>query len=112
MEKTKVRSIKTKIGLLLTVVVVLTGLTMILTYSTNLKNEMNTMTERYIDDLALAYGSTLDNEIKASGGMSAVLGKKTSLPSLPVREWKISRAVMFMLRQRTEPCCIIPMKGK
>lgn len=76
MEKTKVRSIKTKIGLLLTAVVILTGLTMILTYSINLKKEMNTMTENYIDDLALAYGSTLDNEIKALGEASVVLGKK------------------------------------
>lgn len=76
MERTRVRSIKTKIGFLLTVVVVLTGLTMILTYSINLKKEMNTMTEHYIDDLALAYGSTLDNEIKALGEASVVLGKK------------------------------------
>ncbi len=76
MEKTKIRSIKTKIGFLLTVVVILTGLTMILTYSINLKKEMNNMTEHYIDDLAMAYGSTLDNEIKALGEATVVLGKK------------------------------------
>lgn len=73
MEKTKVRSIKTKIGFLLTAVVILTGLTMILTYSINLKKEMNTMTENYIDDLALAYGSMLDNEIKGSDTAASVL---------------------------------------
>lgn len=74
-----VHSVKNKICLLVDVAVILTGLIMIFLYSPNVKQEIGTMCENYLGDLANAYGSTLDNEIKRADGNAASVLKADNL---------------------------------
>lgn len=79
MKKKIIHSIKTKIYLVIDITVLLTGLMMILNYSGNVKKELGTMTQHYMDDLAIAYGSTLDNEIKRADENAAAVLKTDNL---------------------------------
>ena len=63
-----IHSVKIKICLLVDFAVILMGILMMVNYSPNTKREIETMAENYIGDLAVAYGSTLDNQIKSSDG--------------------------------------------
>lgn len=63
-----IHSVKIKICLLVDFAVILMGILMMVNYSPNSKREIETMAENYIGDLAVAYGSTLDNQIKSSDG--------------------------------------------
>lgn len=79
MKKNAIHSIKVKIYLVIDLAVLLTGLMMIINYSSNVKKELGTMTQHYMEDLAIAYGSTLDNEIKRSGDDSGAVLKTDNL---------------------------------
>ncbi len=72
-------SIKMKICLLVDVAVILTGLIMIMIYSPNVKKEIGSMCEHYLGDMAEAYGSALDHEIKRAGGDSTSVLKTDNL---------------------------------
>ncbi|MBP3458272.1 MAG: methyl-accepting chemotaxis protein [Lachnospiraceae bacterium] len=74
-----IHSVKVKICILVDIAVILTGLIMILTYSPNVKKEMGTICEHYLGDLAEAYGTTLDNEIKRADGNAASVLKTDNL---------------------------------
>lgn len=63
-----IHSIKTQICLLVDFAVILAGILMMLMYSPKAKEEIQTLTENYIGDLAEAYGSTLDSQIKSADG--------------------------------------------
>lgn len=60
-------SVRTKISALVAVAVLLAGVVMILIYSSNVKNEMTTMAQHYLHDLALSYGMVIDDEIDIIG---------------------------------------------
>lgn len=79
MKKNAIHSIKVKIYLVIDLAVLLTGLMMIINYSSNVKKELGAMTQHYMEDLAIAYGSTLDNEIKRSGDDSGAVLKTDNL---------------------------------
>lgn len=79
MKKNAIHSIKVKIYLVIDLAVLLTGLMMIINYSSNVKKELGTMTQHYMEDIAIAYGSTLDNEIKRSGDDSGAVLKTDNL---------------------------------
>ncbi len=66
--KQNIHSVRVKICLLVDFAVILMGILMMINYSPNCKKEIETTTENYIGDLAVAYGSTLDNQIKSSDG--------------------------------------------
>lgn len=63
-----ISSIKTQICLLVDFAVILAGILMMAMYSPKAKAEIRTLTENYIRDLAEAYGSTLDSQIKSADG--------------------------------------------
>lgn len=60
-------------------ITVATGVLLIMIYSPNVKRELTTLSQNYINDLALAYGSTLDNEIKKADGDSTYALKTDAL---------------------------------
>lgn len=74
-----IHSVKIKICILVDIAVILTGLIMLFLYSPNVKQEIGTMCENYLGDLADAYGSTLDNEIKRADGNAASVLKSDNL---------------------------------
>ena len=75
MKKKKVglfHSIKVRLSLLVSVAIIATGLLMVFTYSPNVKNELSTMSQNYLNDLALAYGTMLDDDITSIGVENAL----------------------------------------
>lgn len=69
-----VYSIKTTICIIVDAAVIVTGLLMLFLYTPNMKGEIETLSEHYMEDLSQAFGSTLDNEIKrAEGKTTSVL---------------------------------------
>ena len=74
-KQNSVHSIKIQICLLVDFAVILMGILMMINYSPNTKKEIDTLAENYMGDLANAYGSTLDNQIKNNDGKTgSVLG--------------------------------------
>lgn len=70
MKKNKVgafHSIKVRLSLLVATAIIATGLLMVFTYSPNVKNELSTMSQHYLYDLASAYGMVLEDEIELLG---------------------------------------------
>lgn len=70
MKKKKVgvlHSIKTRLSLLVAIAIIATGILMVLTYSPNVKAELSTMSQHYLQDLSLAYGMVLEDEISIMG---------------------------------------------
>jgi methyl-accepting chemotaxis protein len=59
--------------------IILTGVLLILTYSTRVRTEIASMAQNYMNDMAEAYGRTLDNEIKKAGGDSTLVLKTDNL---------------------------------
>ena len=70
MKKNKVGilySIRTKLTFLVALAIIATGLIMVYTYSPNAKAELTTMSQNYLHDLAMAYGTILNDEIELEG---------------------------------------------
>ena len=59
--------------------VLIAGIFLMAIYSSSAKNEITTMAQHYIDDLAIAYGSTLDNEIQKADGDATYVMKADNL---------------------------------
>lgn len=64
---TKMNSIKTRIGVMTVLMVVLTGVLMISVYAPNAKKQISTMSQHYLQDLSVAYGRMLDYRISDVG---------------------------------------------
>ena len=60
-------SIKWRLSLLVTLAIIVTGLLMVVTYSPNVKKELSTMSQHYLNDLAMAYGVQLEDDINSFG---------------------------------------------
>lgn len=63
----KANSIKTRICVLVVVVIAITGVLMMVLYSPNSKKQLLNMSQNYLEDLAYAYGEELDLAIQDSG---------------------------------------------
>lgn len=74
-----VYSIRTTICIIVETAVILTGLLMLLIYIPNVKSEIRTLSEHYIEDLSQAFGSNLDNEIKRADGKTTSVLNTDSL---------------------------------
>lgn len=74
-----IHSIKMQLIAVFFTITVATGVLLIMIYSPNVKRELTTLSQNYINDLALAYGSTLDNEIKKADGDSTYALKTDAL---------------------------------
>lgn len=66
--RNSIHSIKTKICVIIDISIILTGIMVLLNNSSKAKEQISAMSQHYINDLSIAYGSTLDNEIKHAGG--------------------------------------------
>ncbi|MBR5577533.1 MAG: HAMP domain-containing protein [Lachnospiraceae bacterium] len=70
MKKKKVsifHSVKTKLTLLVAVAILATGFWMMYAYSPSAKSELTIMSQNYLNDLAFAYGTILNDEIELEG---------------------------------------------
>lgn len=67
-----VHSIRTKMCLLVALAILITGILMILTYSPNVKKEVATMAQNYLQDLAISYGMVVEDEIENMGREKAL----------------------------------------
>ena len=65
-------SITTKILLLLTAAIATTGVIMISIYSPNVEQELTTLAQNYLHDLAMSYGTVLNDNIDISGKEKAL----------------------------------------
>ena len=59
-------SVRTKIVLSMIIVIVLTGIFMIWTYSPNIKKTITEINQNYVEDLAISYGGMINTEIVIS----------------------------------------------
>lgn len=77
-----IHSIRTKLCLLVALAIFVTGVLMILTYSPNVKKEVASVTQNYLQDLSISYGMVIENEIENIGIEKALskeeLGKRLS----------------------------------
>ncbi len=77
-----IHSIRTKLCLLVALAIFVTGVLMILTYSPNVKKEVASVTQNYLQDLSISYGMVVENEIENIGIEKALskeeLGKRLS----------------------------------
>lgn len=75
-------SIRTKLCLLVALAIFVTGVFMILTYSPNVKKEMSSITQNYLEDLSVSYGRVVEDEIENIGIEQALskeeLGRRLS----------------------------------
>lgn len=70
MKKDKVsffHSVNTRLSFLVGTSIIVAGLFMMTIYAVSVKNELTSMTQRYMSDIALAYGTMLDDEIELEG---------------------------------------------
>lgn len=65
-------SIKARLSLLVAAATIATGLLMVFTYSPNVKDELSTMSQHYLYDLACAYGMALEEEVEHLGAGEAL----------------------------------------
>ncbi|MBQ3497469.1 MAG: hypothetical protein IJA73_05000, partial [Oscillospiraceae bacterium] len=65
-------SITTKILLLLAAAIATTGVIMISIYSPNVERELTTLAQNYLHDLAMSYGTVLNDNIDISGKEKAL----------------------------------------
>ena len=73
MEKANVlHSIKSKMLIIIMVPVLITGLLMMLNYSPNVKSNIREINKNYLEDLSVAYGSALEEEMSRSGKEQAL----------------------------------------
>lgn len=59
--------------------ILVAGIFLMWMYSTNTEKEITTMAKNYINDLAISYGATLDNEIKKADGDATYVMKADNL---------------------------------
>ncbi|MBQ8528007.1 MAG: methyl-accepting chemotaxis protein [Lachnospiraceae bacterium] len=76
---TSFHSILVQICIVSFISVMITGVFMMWMYSSNVKKEITGMAQHYINDLAIAYGTTLDNEIKKADGDATYVMKADNL---------------------------------
>lgn len=77
---TFIHSIRTKILSLLAIAIAITGLIMISIYSPNVKQEITTLSQNYLHDLALSYGMVLNDSLNILGTEQALTAENlTSL---------------------------------
>ncbi len=77
---TFIHSIRTKILSLLAIAIAITGLIMIFIYSPNVKQEITTLSQNYLHDLALSYGMVLNDSMNILGAEQALTAENlTSL---------------------------------
>ena len=69
---TKLNSIKTRIGVMTVLMVVLTGVLMISVYAPNAKKQISVMSQHYLEDLSVAYGTMIDYRISDVGPRKAL----------------------------------------
>lgn len=62
-----IHSIRTKLCLLVALAILITGILMILTYSPNVKEEIASITQNYLQDLSISYGMVVEDEIENIG---------------------------------------------
>ncbi len=83
MKRTKkwkgMNSILAQICIVIFICVLLTGVFLMWLYSTKSKEEISGMSQNYINDLSVAYGATLDNEIKKADGDATYVLKGDNL---------------------------------
>ena len=79
MKKINRHSILVQICVINFICVVITAIFLMWMYSSSAKKEVTTLAQHYIDDLAIAYGSTLDNEIQKADGDSTFVMKADNL---------------------------------
>ena len=65
-------SVRTKIVGLLMLTIIITGTIMIFIYSPNVKNELTGMAQNYLHDLAISYGTVLNDSISIVGKENAL----------------------------------------
>ncbi|MBQ8318200.1 MAG: methyl-accepting chemotaxis protein [Lachnospiraceae bacterium] len=68
----KLHSLTTYMALSMTVIILFTGILMVWLYSPNIKKEITNLNHHYMDDISLAYGHMLDEEILLSDVESIV----------------------------------------
>lgn len=84
---TFIHSIRTKILSLLAIAIAITGLIMIFIYSPNVKQEITTLSQNYLHDLALSYGMVLNDSLNILGTEQALTAENLT-HFLTVPEWK------------------------
>lgn len=62
-----IHSIRTKLCILVAAAIFATGILMTMTYSPNVKKEISSMAQNYLYDLAVSYGTVLEDEIRNKG---------------------------------------------
>lgn len=67
-----IHSIRTKLCLLVALAIFVTGVLMILTYSPNVKEEIASVTQNYLQDLSVSYGMVVEDEIENMGPEKAL----------------------------------------
>lgn len=67
-----IHSIRTKLCLLVALAILITGILMILTYSPNVKKEVSSITQNYLQDLSISYGMVVEDEIENVGADAAL----------------------------------------
>ena len=61
------RSIRTKLVVLVAVAIMAAGILMVLTYSPNVKREISSLAKNYLYDLSVSYGAVIGDEVKVKG---------------------------------------------
>ena len=62
-----IRSIRTKLVVLVAAAIMAAGILMVLTYSPNVKREMSSLAKNYLYDLSVSYGAVIGDEVKVKG---------------------------------------------
>lgn len=72
-------SIKTRIGVMIVLMVIVTGVLMISVYAPNAKKQISVMSQNYLKDLSVAYGTMLDYRISDAGPKKALASDSLAL---------------------------------
>lgn len=67
-----IHSIRAKMSLLVALAIIITGILMVLIYSPNVKDEIATLSQHYLNDLSLSYGMVVEDEIENFGADKAL----------------------------------------
>lgn len=75
----KLSSIKTRIGAMTVLMVIVTGVLMISVYAPNAKKQISEMSQNYLLDLSVSYGNMLDYRISDAGPKKALASESLAL---------------------------------
>ena len=75
----KLDSIKTKIGAMTVLMVIVTGVLMISVYAPSAKKQISTMSQHYLEDLSVAYGTMIDYRISDAGPRKALASESLEM---------------------------------